>query len=101
MREAEEGESEAAKRKATGSRDWAGERGQPEDIMPYAYITHSRIRISAASSYAFQSRAVGKNQKYDILTGRITRWGLVSCTCLLYEQRQRSIRPVGKGLNTG
>ena len=41
MREAEEGESEAAKRKATGLRDsglrdWTGERKQQEHIVPCA-----------------------------------------------------------------
>jgi len=70
-------------------------------IRMHHALAHSRIRISAASIYAVRSGVVGKNQKYGILTGRITRWGLVSCACLLYEQRQRSIRPVGKGLSTG
>jgi hypothetical protein len=56
MREAEEGEREDRKKEGNGLRDlgwrdWAGERKQPEHMMPSACTTHSPIR-----AFEFQPR---------------------------------------------
>ena len=85
MREAEEGEREDRKKEGNGLRDlgwrdWAGERKQPEHMMPDACSTHSCIREFSRGYLCVPVACGGKKPKIWHLDWQDYPLG----TCLLH-----------------